>query len=104
MNENIIEKLKELENNPEFIEKTAAAGSADEMLAVLGEFGIQLAEADLKDLLAGNAIVSENGELSEDALDNISGGGFWDWLEKFVNWRSDREGKKIKKITDKFCK
>ena len=104
MNENIIEKLKELENNPEFLERAAAAGSADEILAVLAKFGIQLSEADLKDFLVGNAVVSENGELSEDALDNISGGGFWNWLSKFVNRRAKKEEKKIIKITSKYCK
>lgn len=85
MNEMITKKLAELENNQEFTAKMQAAGSEQELMAVLMEYGIE-------------ASASENGELSEDALDNVSGGWLWDLIKKWHKRRSKKNEDDINDI------
>ena len=58
---------------PELIEQAKAAGSAEELMALAKENDMELTEEE------GNAYFAQlhgtSGELSDDELDNVSGGG-----------------------------
>lgn len=59
----------------EMIEKAKAAKSAAELLTLAKENGIDLSEAEAVDAFAK---FNKSGEISDDELDNISGGGCGD--------------------------
>lgn len=57
---------------PELIEKTKQAKSAEELIALAKENEIELSEDDAKAYLEQ---LNKSGELSDDELDNVAGGG-----------------------------
>lgn len=57
---------------PELIEKAKQAKSAEELLALAKENGIELSEDEAK---AYFEQLNKSGELSDDELDNVAGGG-----------------------------
>lgn len=59
--------------SPEMIEKLKEAGNIEELTALAKENGIELAAEAASVLFARSH--SEQGELSDDELDNVSGGG-----------------------------
>lgn len=63
-----------MENNltPELIEKARRAKSPEELLALAGENGIEATEEEARDYFEQ---LNKSGELSDDELDNVSGGG-----------------------------
>lgn len=64
------EKLKALAENEEFTEKLKQTESMEEAIKLFAEYGVEVTEEDLKNLMAA---VPE-GELDEAALENVSGG------------------------------
>lgn len=58
---------------PEMIEKAKAAKSAEELLAIAKENGIELTEEEAKNYF--EQLCPKSGELSDDELDNVAGGG-----------------------------
>lgn len=58
---------------PEMIEKAKTAKTAEELLALAQENGVELSEEEAKTCFAQLQPVS--GELSDDELDNVAGGG-----------------------------
>ena len=58
---------------PEMIEKAKAAKSADELLALAKENGTELTEEEAKAYF--EQLNSKSGELSDDELDAVAGGG-----------------------------
>ena len=61
--------LNEALASEEIAKKFEDAGSMDEVLAILKEYGVDATEEELM-----NALADETGELSEDQLENVSGG------------------------------
>ena len=67
-------------NKEEFIAKLKEAKSADEILALAKESGVELSEEKAKELFAG---LNANGEMSDEELDEVAGGsGFMDMLSR----------------------
>lgn len=69
------EKMDSLMENEEIVEKLAAAGSEEELAALFVHEGLILSQEDIKKIFSEIRIVEDSGELSEDALDFVSGGG-----------------------------
>lgn len=63
-------------------EKLRGAESLDEVVQVCAEAGIPVA----KEQLECPAVSGLDGELSEDALDNVSGGGVIDWIRRIYRY------------------
>lgn len=74
--EAIFEKLGELATNPDFEAAMVAAETKEASVEVLKKYGwdISLKEFEEDVLPAVVAIAGENGELSEESLDNVAGG------------------------------
>ena len=66
---------------PEQITKAKAAKSAEELLAIAKENGLELTEEEAKKYFEQ---LHKEGELSDEELDNVAGGGcdddFYDWV------------------------
>ena len=58
---------------PEMIEKAKAAKSAEELLELAKANGVEMTEAEAKTYFA--QLPSGSGELNDDDLDNVAGGG-----------------------------
>ena len=85
MKEITVEMLQELENDQEFAAKMEAAKNPQEVMAIMKEYGI--------------AVPAENGELDEDALDTVAGGGWlWDWFKSWFDRRSKKNTEDLNKI------
>lgn len=67
-------KLDELNENEEFVSRMAECESIEEMVSLFGEQGIIVDADELESALKFSAVQSEDGELSEDSLENVSGG------------------------------
>ena len=69
--EELTEKLNELMEDQQFAEKLGAAESVEDMVRVLGEYGVTVTPEELDGMLTA---VPAGGELSEEDLENVSGG------------------------------
>lgn len=88
MKEFTAEKLQELENDREFAAKMEEAKNPQDVMAIMKEYGIEM--------------TAENGEMSEDALDNIAGGGkLWDWFMSWFDRRSKKNTEDLNNILKK---
>lgn len=58
---------------PETVEKAKAAGSADELIAIAKQNGIELSEGEAK--IYYSQLHPVSGEVSDDELENVAGGG-----------------------------
>ena len=67
-------------NKEELIAKLKEAKSADEILALAKENGIELSEEKAKELFAE---LNVSGELSDDDLDKVAGGNIFDKFLEF---------------------
>lgn len=65
------DKLQELENDQELSAAILEAKSADEVRALLAAKGIDVTEEELKTWISGE---TAEGELTEDALEDVAGG------------------------------
>lgn len=70
----IKQKLDELKDDQEFMSKLAGCDSVDGMVALFAEEGIYFTEDELKRTMEMVSVGSTEGELDEDALENVSGG------------------------------
>lgn len=66
-------RLKELFSDQKFVDALEAANKAEEVVRLLAENGIELNTEDAEAFLTARNKASE-GELSEDALDDVAGG------------------------------
>lgn len=66
---------------PELIEKARQARSHEELLALAKENGIELSEDEAK---AYFGQLNKSGELSDDELDNVSGGGCYSLGKRLI--------------------
>ncbi len=69
-------------NKEEFISKLKEAKSADEILALAKESGIELDEEKAKELFAE---LNASGELSDDDLDKVAGGNIFDKVQDLLS-------------------
>ena len=81
----IIKKLQEMDR--ETAEKLSNAESMEEALEVLADCGIE-ATAEALAAAVAELDADENGELSEELLDGVAGGGkIWQWIKDcFGRW------------------
>ena len=63
-------------------EKLKNAESLDEVVQACAEEGIAITKEQLEAPLASDS----GGELSPDALDNVSGGSLIDWIRRFIRY------------------
>ena len=83
MTKEMWEKITKVMASDEFGSKFEGCGSTEDLLALLKEFDVDLSEEELKTYLesieeAGTA----DGELGEDDLEMVSGGGaIWNWIQ-----------------------
>jgi len=69
------EKLNTLLEDQDFIEKLTSAETDAEVQALLAENGVELTLEEINAVKKGvEARISEDGELSEDELENVAGG------------------------------
>lgn len=86
MNENeILLKIQQLQNDPEFIERARKAESLEAFRTLLASEGIDVSEEKLQSVATG---METDGEISEEALEGVSGGmliGAFPWLVRWWN-------------------
>ncbi len=77
-------KLQELLKDEEFSRRVILATSLTEEVNLLKEYGIEISENELQsygeqamDILKEDGFISEDGELSDDILEQVSGGKGW---------------------------
>lgn len=77
-------KLQELLKDEEFSRRVILATSLTEEVNLLKEYGIEISEAELQsygeqamDILKEDGFISEDGELSDEILEQVSGGKGW---------------------------
>ena len=63
----------------ELIRKLQTAKSVDELIAIAKENGIEITSEKAQELL--DKLTVKDGELTDDMLDAVSGGGFKDWVK-----------------------
>lgn len=68
------ERLNALFGNPEFLEKNADKGNLDEIYAVVSAEMSDITREELEAYLVNVSKAMDSGEMSEEALDNVSGG------------------------------
>ena len=69
------EKIKELVNREDFMEKMLACEEPEQVQALFAAEGVELTIDDVKAIGATlDASISEGDELDEDSLDNVAGG------------------------------
>jgi predicted ribosomally synthesized peptide with nif11-like leader len=77
MNQNEMQKkIEELLANAEFADKLAQCETCDEIAALFGTEGIEVSSEELENAMAQVPALNENGEISEDDLEHVSGGCF----------------------------
>ena len=68
-----------MELNKELLTKAKAAKTAEEIMALAKENGMELTEESAKAYL--DLLHPQTGELSDDELDNVAGGGCLPWAD-----------------------
>ena len=90
-----MKKLEKLMDTQDFMEAASACNTLEDLQKLLAEQGLELTVEELTALIAPVA-VGADGELSEEALDNVAGGGrFIDWLYNKLFNRNTRELEKL---------
>jgi predicted ribosomally synthesized peptide with nif11-like leader len=67
-------KIEALVNNAEFAEKLSRCETCDEIAALFGTEGIAVSGEELETAMERISAQNENGEISEDDLEQVSGG------------------------------
>ena len=71
-----IRKIGELNNNAQFVEELKQAKTASEAVKVFANYGAEVTESELNDLITRNKAY-ESGELSAEELEEVAGGINW---------------------------
>lgn len=84
MNEKNIKKMEELLSNEEFSQKIVEAGTYEKMYALLSAEGMDASFdefsaylADCRKIMVEKGLISEDGELSPELLEQVNGGVKW---------------------------
>lgn len=91
------EKVSELLENKEFVDELSMTNSVEEIQAAFAGKEIELSEAEVNEMLVAISTLSGSGELGENELENVSGGGAigklwsaiktgWNLGGKFCDW------------------
>ncbi len=67
------------EMQAEMLAKLQKAESAEEIVSIAKEYGQEITEEKAKELL--DRLNGPEGDLADDALEAVTGGGFKDWLK-----------------------
>ena len=70
--------MEEFVITQEMEDKLKQAQTVEEVVEILAAEGIEVSAEELKAVLEG-PVVDENGQISEAALDNVTGGALWLW-------------------------
>ena len=65
----------------EMLEKLRNAESAEEIVSIAKEYGREVTAEQAQELLDRLKAGASEGELSDDLLEAVAGGGFKDWLK-----------------------
>ena len=71
------QKFKELQDNPDFIEKISKAKIATEFIDIYKEYGIELSQEEADGIvraIESNSALDEREELTMEEMDQVSGG------------------------------
>ena len=93
MTKEVFEKLTRVMASDEFNVRFDSCVSMGDLLALLKEYDIEITADELENYLGSiTGPVGEDGELDEDDLEMVSGGGaIWNWIQS-----------KVKSIKNKF--
>lgn len=75
MNEITMKKLAQIMQDEVANEKMENANGIEEIVAILNTYGVEVTEEELQQILASSTV----GELTEESLDMVAGGG---WMKK----------------------
>lgn len=84
----INDKLRELLGSEAFAKEAESARTAEDIQTVLNRHGIKMTIGEVIELgekINRLMVSGENRELSEDDLEDVSGGGLWDWIKSWFN-------------------
>ena len=95
------EKIEQLMNSTEFMQKVDMVDSLEAMQDLFTQYGVNLTLDELKQMVATTS-VDASGELSEDDLDGVAGGGILDWIKKLHAWLSKKNTDDINDILSKL--
>ena len=90
------EKLTEIFSDREFVKSFFEPKNEEEVQKVLKEKGINLSLQEIQKMRE-MLIQKKNGELSNEELEAVSGGGFWEWIH---DGTLETIGEMIKTISD----
>lgn len=82
-NDELLDRLNHLSQDPSFAEKLAACENTDALVAILEAEGIRTSAGELEATLSVLIANGCNVELSEDVLDNVTGGSIFNSLYAF---------------------
>lgn len=91
MNEMNVEKMEELLANEEFAQKVVDAGTYQKAYQLFAENGLDVScedfmeyVEDCRKVMTGKGLISENGEISVEMLDVVTGGVWGKVLKTFL--------------------
>lgn len=94
-----MDKIEHLMDSEEFVQKLNLTNSVEEMQELFEQYGVEVSQEELNQLVA-LAYVGVDGELNEEAMENVVGGGLF---QKFWDWLCNRNTKSIGEVVDIAC-
>jgi len=89
-----IEMIENLLNSETFMEAASGIQTLEQLQKLFAQNGVELTMEELKALTA-SAGAEANGELSDEELDNVAGGGFISWLFDKLKKKNTRDLEKL---------
>lgn len=102
-----MEKLEVLLNDEAFLDKMMEATTLDELGKLFSENGVEMSQEELcefaKEGKRATALSQSDGELTEDALEDVSGGGaIFNWIRKKLNNYGKKKGEQLDNYWEKL--
>ena len=94
-----MDKIEQLMDSEEFVQKLNLTNGVEEMQKLFEQYGVEVPLEELNQMVSV-AHVGVDGELNEEALENVAGGG---WFQKFWDWLCNRNTKGIGEVVDIAC-
>ena len=97
------EQVAQLLQNESFVDELSATSSVKEVQDVFAKRDIELSSAEVEEMMVAINATAKSGELSDEELDVVTGGGWigscwkalkkgWDYGVKFCDWMYDKFG------------